>query len=75
MDLMKVEDGIIKFIASRAVAKAAIIGMHNSPLSLVFNKLSDNILLLQSLFPVCLTHYSVDVQNGKNVWVLQICMI
>lgn len=51
MDLMKEEDGILKFIASGAVAKAAIIGMYNSPTSLIFNKLSDNILLLQSTLP------------------------
>jgi len=51
MDLMKEEDGIIKFIASGAVAKAAITGMYNSPTSLIFNKLFDNILLLQSTLP------------------------
>jgi pimeloyl-ACP methyl ester carboxylesterase len=51
MDLMKDEGARIKFIASGAVAKAAIIGMYNSPTSLIFNKLSDNILLLQSTLP------------------------
>jgi pimeloyl-ACP methyl ester carboxylesterase len=51
MDLMREDSGMIKFIASGAVAKAAIIGMYNSPTSIAFNKLSDNILLLQSTLP------------------------
>lgn len=63
MDLMKEEDGVIKFIASGTVAKAAIIGMYNSPTSLVFNKLSNNILLLQSTLPESWLEYRQFASN------------
>lgn len=76
MDLMKEENGMIKFIASGAVAKAAIIGMYNSPTSLIFNKLSDNILLLQSTLPESLLEvreHLIDFFNtNTNIVVKQI---
>lgn len=50
-DLMKAEAGKLRFIASGAVAKKAILGMYYSPVDKIFNKLQGNILLLESTLP------------------------
>lgn len=76
MDLMKEEDGVIKFIASGAVAKSAILSMYNSPTSLIFNKLSNDILLLQSTLPEnwlkCRQYLSSFFLKNTNVIVKEI---